>query len=705
MIMYINGINAQSLDFSEMDHVPEYDIRLPFRCTEGECWIIPNTLEDEKYLIASFNGSEYTRFDFETDVPTQFVEIAENIVLGRSRSGLYKFTAANVEEIEIVLANDEDIRSILPSRSDGIFLSTNRGLYRSIDNGDTFQNIEIWPFEWRLRNSIIANDVIYSLRDDVDNNISYIESRNKEGLLLNEKQLDIIPRNITIKEDQIYISENGQKSLLKMRLDFSDMQINTYSELGVFNEVYNYNDSIIIYSFRESLISYLNDVNAIEALSELSSTNPLNFANRQNNEFYVYSEAEILIPTSLLPLQFDTIIPDATATKINDLKTYKNNIYVQTDNAFYALEDNEWIERQQGGLRFEVDHAGNVLVDGPDTGPDEIWYSTDNAISFEKLPIDFTITTKMINYNDTTLVTGRQNCSEFNNASISGRTTDGSMTWDTDIIESPPCFEQRFTTITQDRVYVYDRDQSYALSPGNAIYSWFGYYDRVEKEFVMIEPDPTLPFVATSPNQFFNDNVSFYVSPDEIFYMNPFKDNVSGYHSLDRGETWIETADSPTGRIYPTPDSTGTIVIQNDPEGKLGTKFYVRYDVTQPYVEINVSPDLPPIEYLKYTSDGRMIVASETGYFYISDGITSTIDDVREAQTALNVYPNPVTDVLHIRSEYSINQVDVVDFNGRSIYVAKSSDSIDMSAWNTGVYLVSVVLNDGRRLTRKVVRM
>ena len=705
MIMYINGINAQSLDFSEMDHVPEYDIRLPFRCTEGECWIIPNTLEDEKYLIASFNGSEYTRFDFETDVPTQFVEIAENIVLGRSRSGLYKFTAANVEEIEIVLANDEDIRSILPSRSDGILLSTNRGLYRSIDNGDTFQNIEIWPFEWRLRNSIIANDVIYSLRDDVDNNISYIESRNKEGLLLNEKQLDIIPRNITIKEDQIYISENGQKSLLKMRLDFSDMQINTYSELGVFNEVYNYNDSIIIYSFRESLISYLNDVNAIEALSELSSTNPLNFANRQNNEFYVYSEAEILIPTSLLPLQFDTIIPDATATKINDLKTYKNNIYVQTDNAFYALEDNEWIERQQGGLRFEVDHAGNVLVDGPDTGPDEIWYSTDNAISFEKLPIDFTITTKMINYNDTTLVTGRQNCSEFNNASISGRTTDGSMTWDTDIIESPPCFEQRFTTITQDRVYVYDRDQSYALSPGNAIYSWFGYYDRVEKEFVMIEPDPTLPFVATLPTQFFNDNVSFYVSPDEVFYMNPLKDNVSGYHSLDRGETWIETPDSPTGRIYPTADSTGTLVLQNDPDGKLGTKFYVRYDETQPYVEINVSPDLPPIEYLKYTSDGRMIVASETGYFYISDGITSTIDDVREAQTALNVYPNPVTDVLHIRSEYSINQVDVVDFNGRSIYVAKSSNSIDMSAWNTGVYLVSVVLNDGRRLTRKVVRM
>lgn len=187
--------------------------------------------------------------------------------------------------------------------------------------------------------------------------------------------------------------------------------------------------------------------------------------------------------------------------------------------------------------------------------------------------------------------------------------------------------------------------------------------------------------------------------------MNPLKGNVSGYHSLDRGETWIETPDSPMGRIYPTADSTGTLVIQNDPEGKSGTRFYVRYDVTQPYEEIDINMDLPPIEYLKYTSDGRMIVASETGFFFITDGITSTIDEIRESQPKLSLYPNPTRDMVHIHSETDIKRIEIIDSQEKTAYVSQDADAVDMSSWNTGVYLVSVELIDGRRVTRKLLKM
>jgi hypothetical protein len=127
--------------------------------------------------------------------------------------------------------------------------------------------------------------------------------------------------------------------------------------------------------------------------------------------------------------------------------------------------------------------------------------------------------------------------------------------------------------------------------------------------------------------------------------------------------------------------------------------------VTQPYVELDINMDLPPIEYLEYTSDGRMIVGSEIGFFFITDGITSTIDEIRESQTLLHIYPNPTSDILHIQSEYDIEQVEIMDSQGRSVYVSKRRDSVDMSAWNTGVYLVSVKLIDGRRVTRKVLKI
>jgi hypothetical protein len=131
----------------------------------------------------------------------------------------------------------------------------------------------------------------------------------------------------------------------------------------------------------------------------------------------------------------------------------------------------------------------------------------------------------------------------------------------------------------------------------------------------------------------------------------------------------------------------------------------VRYDVTQPYVEINVSPDLPPIEYLKYTSDSRMIVASESGFFFITDGITNTIEEIRESQTSLRIYPNPTSDILHIQSENDIKHIDIMDSQGRSVYVSKRADLVDISSWNTGVYIMSVVLDDGQRVTRKVIKM
>ena len=131
----------------------------------------------------------------------------------------------------------------------------------------------------------------------------------------------------------------------------------------------------------------------------------------------------------------------------------------------------------------------------------------------------------------------------------------------------------------------------------------------------------------------------------------------------------------------------------------------LNYDVTQPYVELDINIDLPPIEYLKYTSDGRMIVASESGYFYISDGITSAIDEIRNQQAAVVIYPNPTEDIIHISSEYDIQKVEVMDYNGRSIYVTYDDDTVDMSEWNSGFYLLRLTTDSSRIITKKIFKL
>jgi len=701
MLVVSSSITAQNLVFDEMDHLPEFELFRPYFETENNIWL-SNSLELECALAISDTTNDFRLEYFEGVAPRQFAFHNLDTIIGFDLTNYYFISNNSIDKVNFEIGSGESFIGVLPSIDSRLFVPTNRGIYISDDNGNTSFLIREWSENnVELIQHFLIDGKLHLLSER--DNIQYYEIYNKEWNLNYQKQLEITASNFISFGEKVFFTDRAS-NLFTLDINSSNITAREIQQQGAVAVLRKFNDQLVINNFSEGVILLFED-NFIDYESFILP-NRL-FPSLSSSLFYFTFGPDILIPTSLNPLRFDTISPNVTATKINDLKTYNDNIYVQTDNAFYALEEDEWIQRQQGGLRFEVDHAGNVLVDGPDTGLDEIWYSTDNALSFSKLPIDYIIGTRMINFEDTTLVTGRQNCDEFDNSFDSGMTTDGSVSWQSNVVEEPRCFEQRFTTITPDRVYIYDHDEDYALGPGNAIYSWFSYYNRNDKTFFNVGGDPAImPFIPTSSNQLSSNNVSFYVSPDEIFYANPLKDNVSGYHSLDRGSTWIETPDSPTGRIYPTADSIGTIVIQNDPDGKLGTKFFLRYDLDEPYVELNVSPELPPIEYLKYTSDGRMIVGSETGYFYITDGITSAIDNISTQQNRVIVYPNPSSDVLRIRSQDVIQEVRIRDIDGQLVHqTSYVEEAISIRTWLSGMYIVEVMMRDGQRVVEKVVKM
>ncbi|MDT0556795.1 T9SS type A sorting domain-containing protein [Patiriisocius hiemis] len=106
------------------------------------------------------------------------------------------------------------------------------------------------------------------------------------------------------------------------------------------------------------------------------------------------------------------------------------------------------------------------------------------------------------------------------------------------------------------------------------------------------------------------------------------------------------------------------------------------------------------------------------GVDYFADSATNSyyVDDVRLEQGVLgiddfsadvfSVYPNPVQDVLNIKSAAAVNEVVVYDVLGKVVLQSRPdaiSPSINMSGLNSGAYMVKVTI-DGASKTIKVIK-
>lgn len=93
---------------------------------------------------------------------------------------------------------------------------------------------------------------------------------------------------------------------------------------------------------------------------------------------------------------------------------------------------------------------------------------------------------------------------------------------------------------------------------------------------------------------------------------------------------------------------------------------------------------------------------------------TVTIDqlglDINTANASIQVYPNPVSDMLFIRNDDMESlQIQVLDINGRVIYQSDEptdSSIIEISTqnWNKGMYFVTVSTDNGQQANMKLIR-
>jgi hypothetical protein len=87
-----------------------------------------------------------------------------------------------------------------------------------------------------------------------------------------------------------------------------------------------------------------------------------------------------------------------------------------------------------------------------------------------------------------------------------------------------------------------------------------------------------------------------------------------------------------------------------------------------------------------------------------SDTITVTFPAVGMNELTggqIMVYPNPATELVNIKSDYTITSVDVMNFVGQAVYSSKNVDAktakLNVSAFKSGVYFVKVSTTEGIR--------
>jgi hypothetical protein len=163
-------------------------------------------------------------------------------------------------------------------------------------------------------------------------------------------------------------------------------------------------------------------------------------------------------------------------------------------------------------------------------------------------------------------------------------------------------------------------------------------------------------------------------------------------------------------------------VSSSDSSQLTGYNVYRTGDLgTGPFSKLNANP-IPALTYLDVhpstTPLGSMWKYYVTSYFKNSEDNTFLCESSSDTITVLfphtgindlgngqiMIYPNPATEQVNIKSDYTITRLDVTNFIGQSVYTSSNVESktarIDVSTFKPGVYFVKVSASEGVRIVK-----
>ena len=170
--------------------------------------------------------------------------------------------------------------------------------------------------------------------------------------------------------------------------------------------------------------------------------------------------------------------------------------------------------------------------------------------------------------------------------------------------------------------------------------------------------------------------------------------------SNDLGQNWIDISSN-------LPEMPVNIVLC-DPEIKgamfIGTDAGVYYSELYGDKWVNIMDDLPnvPVTAMKIHKPTRKLVIGTYGlsaYSLDLNDIVSIDEQADLSSFEIVLSPNPVSDMLHIQGESSLEHVEIVGLNGQKIFSFDNrndkSEQIDVSSLSPGIYVVHVSNGNG----------
>jgi hypothetical protein len=89
-------------------------------------------------------------------------------------------------------------------------------------------------------------------------------------------------------------------------------------------------------------------------------------------------------------------------------------------------------------------------------------------------------------------------------------------------------------------------------------------------------------------------------------------------------------------------------------------------------------------------------------------GSTTAVEALHEDQVRCRIFPNPVSNILYIESDIEINSISLYNVTGTLLKENKDlcdfSTSTDLTSLNPGIYIVRIVLNNGKIAVSRVAK-
>lgn len=110
------------------------------------------------------------------------------------------------------------------------------------------------------------------------------------------------------------------------------------------------------------------------------------------------------------------------------------------------------------------------------------------------------------------------------------------------------------------------------------------------------------------------------------------------------------------------------------------------------------------------TDNGKLVIG---GYIngYLSNNITvfrlmleDALTTVNEEAYAIHIFPNPTNDIVNIQSHKEVGIIELYDLTGKKVADFSNSKQFKIAHLKSGVYVVKIIMKDGKKHIQKVIK-